>query len=246
MKPIWIAVTVVAVVTTLAPISANAQQSGTATTVPQAGTARGVYFDLRPGLTKDEFVDLTAELGSLLRFRQLGDSMTLGRGKADIGTQFATTPIEGAKETWTVVGRYGVSDRVDVGAWGGYNTGLNYGLAGGEARIALLREGSSSPVSLLLRPSVTSLVGPSEVWAATASIDFSASRAFGPVAPFAGVATTGTVAIERSNDVSLDPATANGSIAYAGLSYRWRSIAVSAEVEKGTHVSYAFRLGTRF
>ena len=139
-----------------------------------------------------------------------------------------------------------MSDRVDIGAWGGYNTGLNYGLVGGEARIALLREGALSPVSLLLRPSVTSLVGPSEVWAANASIDFSVSRAIGPIAPFAGVATTGTLAIERSNDVSLDPATANGSIAYAGLSYRWRSVAVSAEVEKHTHVTYAFRLGTRF
>ena len=95
-------------------------------------------------------------------------------------------------------------------------------------------------------PSVTSLVGPSEVWAANASIDLSLSRAFGPVAPYVGVATSGTLAIERSNDVSLDPATANASIAYAGLSYRWRSVAVSAEVEKGTHVSYAFRVGTRF
>ena len=245
MKPLSVALTVVALATILAPVTANAQQAGTAKT-PQAGIARSVYFDLPPGLTKEEFTDLTAEIGLLLRFRQLGDSMTLGRGQFDIGTQFATSPIEGGRETWTVVGRYGVSDRVDVGAWGGYNTGLNYGLVGGEARIALLREGSSSPVSLLLRPSVTSLVGPSEVWAANASIDFSVSRTFGPVAPFAGVATTGTLAIERSNDVSLDPAAANGSVAYAGLSYRWRSVAVSAEVEKNTHVTYAFRLGTRF
>jgi hypothetical protein len=245
MKPLSVALTVVAIATILAPVAANAQQSGTAKT-PQMGTARSVYFDLPSGLTKDEFADLAAELGSLLRFRQVGDSVTLGRGKFDIGTQFATTPIEGARETLNVVGRLGVSDRVDVGAWGGYNTGLNYGLVGGEARIALLREGSSSPVSLLLRPSVTSLVGPSEVWAATASIDFSVSRAFGSVTPYAGVATTGTLALERSNDVSLDPATANGNAAYAGLSYRWRSVAVSAEVEKAAHVSYAFRLGTRF
>jgi len=245
MKPLTVALTVIALATTLAPAAANAQQSGTAKG-PQVGIARNVYFDLPSGLTKEEFTELTAEIGSLLRFRQLGDSMTLGRGKFDLGTQFATSPVEGGRETWTAVGRYGVSDRVDIGAWGGYNTGLNYGLVGGEARIALLREGASSPVSLLLRPSVTSLVGPSEVWAANASIDFSVSRALGPIAPFAGVATTGTLAIERSNDVSLDPATANGSIAYAGLSYVWRSVAVSADVEKGRHVSYAFRLGTRF
>lgn len=244
MKPFSIALTAVALAITLAPVAAHAQSS--TAKAPQVVTARSVYFDLHTGLTQEEFANLTAEIGSLLRFRQAGDSMTLGRGKADIGTQFATTPIEGGRETWNIVGRYGVADRVDVGAWGGYNTGLNYGLVGGEARIALLREGSSSPVSVLFRPSVTSLVGPSEVWAATASFDVSVSKAFGAIAPYAGVATTGTLALERTNAVSLDPATANGSAAYAGLSYRWRSIAVSAEVEKGTHVSYAFRLGTRF
>jgi hypothetical protein len=63
MKPLTVALTVVALATTLAPAAANAQQSGTAKG-PQVGIARNVYFDLPSGLTKEEFTELTAEIGS--------------------------------------------------------------------------------------------------------------------------------------------------------------------------------------
>jgi hypothetical protein len=49
----------------------------------------------------------------------------------------------------------------------------------------------------------------------------------------------------RSKDVWLDPATAGDTLAF-GLTYRWRLLILSAEVEKGDLVSYAFRMGTRF
>ena len=46
--------------------------------------------------------------------------------------------------------------------------------------------------------------------------------------------------------MDLDPATAGESLAYAGLSYRWKALLLSAEVEKGVLTTYAFRIGTRF
>jgi hypothetical protein len=81
---------------------------------------------------------------------------------------------------------------------------------------------------------------------ASAQTPGTAGRSFGAVSPYIGVATTATLAVERSNDVDLDPATADGSAAYAGLSYRWRALVLSAEAEKNVLVSYAFRIGTRF
>jgi hypothetical protein len=33
---------------------------------------------------------------------------------------------------------------------------------------------------------------------------------------------------------------------YAGVSYRWRALILSAEAEKASLVSYALRVGTRF
>ena len=251
MKLLSTAITTLGLVAMLAPAPAHAQSP---------------YFDLHPELTKAEFEDFAAELGSVLRFRQLGDTTPLGKGKVDVGVQFANAPVDEAKAAWKhtisqpgadryqgesvsfprIVGRIGVSDRVDIGAWGGFNPNSNYGLVGVDTKIALLRQDTSRPVSVSIRPSVTSLVGPSEVWVGAASLDISVSRAVGPLSPYVGVATTATLAMERATDVDLDPVTAEGSLAYAGLMYRWRALIAAAEVEKGTHVSYGFRIGTRF
>lgn len=217
-----------ALVTLLAPISARAQ-----------------HFDLQPGLTKAELKDFAGEVGSVLRFRQLGDPAPLGRGKVDVGIQFANTPFNDAMPR--VAARFGVSDRIDFGAWGGFNSASNWGLAGVDTTIALLTQGPGRPVTVSLRPSITSLIGPSEVWVGNASIDLSVTRSFRDFSPYAGVATTGSAAIERSKDIDLDPVVSDGgSLAYVGLSYRWRAVIAAAEVEKGTRVSYGFRIGTRF
>jgi hypothetical protein len=239
MKPIATALSIlglVGLVATLAPAPASAQQVGT-------------IIDLTPELTNGEFAAFAADVGSALRFRQLGDARTLGRGDVDVSVEFASAPIGNANRSISfprIVGRFGVSDRVDVGAWGGLNSSARYGLAGADLKILLLQQGSAWPVTFSIRPSVTTLIGPSEVFAAGAGLDLTVSRAIGPVAPYAGVASTASLAIERSTKVDLDPATAEGSVAYAGLAFRWRTMVMAAEVEKGTRVSYAFRIGTRF
>lgn len=194
---------------TLIPASVSAQSSSKSSTAPilHVNDAYNTcFFDLHPELTKEEFNTFAAELGSILRFRQLGDSATLGKGKVDISMQYASTPIDDDKGAWNntmshptadhylgesisfprIVARFGVSNRVDVGAWGGVAPGANYGLVGADTTIALLRQGPTRPVSLSIRPSVTSLVGPSEVWAGNASIDVSVSRAFGHFSPYGG------------------------------------------------------------
>lgn len=269
MRPFSIVITIAGLVATLAPVPASAQHSDTGSTTPHLhvnNAHSSCFFDLHPELTKEEFKEFTGELGSVLRFRQLDDTTTLGKGNVDISVQYANSRINDSKGAWNntmshptadhylgrsiefprFVARFGVSDRVDVGAWGGFNAHANYGLVGADTKIALLKQGPGRPVSVSIRPSVTSLVGPSELWAGNASVDLSVGRAFGRLSPYVGVATSASLAVERSNDVDLDPATAQGSLAYAGLSYRWRALILSAEVEKAALTSYAFRIGTRF
>jgi hypothetical protein len=269
MKPSAIVFSAVAVAATLAPQPVAAQYSHGGSGAPQLhvnDSYSSCFFDLHPELTKDEFQEFTAELGSILRFRQLGETTTLGKGRVDISLQWANSPIDDSKGAWNntmshptadhylgspisfprLVGRFGVSDRVDLGAWGGFAPGANYGFIGADSTIGLIRQGSSRPVSLSIRPSITALVGPAELWAGNASLDVSVSRAFGSLSPYVGVATTASLAVETSDDVNLDSATAEGSLAYAGLSYRWRALILSVEVEKAALMSYGFRVGTRF
>lgn len=269
MRPFSTVIGALGLVAILAPAPAGAQypDNGKPAPILHVNPAYdSCFFDLHPELTQGEFEEFAHEIGSIARFRQLGDATTLGKGKLDVSLQYSNTPIDDSKGAWNntmshpaadhylgqaiafpaIVARYGVSDRVDLGAWGTINPQSNYGLVGIDSKIVLLRQGPSRPVSVSVRPSITSLVGPSELWAGNMSVDLSVSRAFGPVSPYVGVVASSSLAIERSKDVDLDPATADGSLAYAGLSYRWRALMLSAEVEKGTVFSYAFRIGTRF
>jgi len=256
-----------ALLAALVPAAAHAQSAPTVRPTLHVGTEyRNSYFDLHPELTKEQFKDFAGEAGSILRFRQLGDSTTLGKGKVDLSLQYTSASIDDTKGAWNntmshptstsylggsiafprLVARVGVSDRVDVGAWGGFDPRANYGLAGVDTKVVLLRQDEGKPVSLAIRPSIASLFGPAEVWAATASIDLSVSRSMGAFSPYVGAATTGSVAGERSKDVDFDPVTTSASVVYAGVTYDLRGFLLSAEIEKGTLVSYGFRIGKRF
>lgn len=269
MKPLAIVIATLSIAATLVAVPVHAQSpvGGRPAPVLHVHTDyRSCFFDLHPELTKAEFEEFAGELGSVLRFRQLGDTTTLGRGRFDVSVQFTSSAIDDSKGAWNntmshpaadhylgdalafprLVARYGVSDRVDIGAWGGFDLRSNYGLAGVETKVVLLQQGTGRPLSLSIRPSVTTLVGPAEVWAGNASIDLSISRAVGAFSFYAGGATSASLAVERSPDVDLDPATATDSVAYAGVTWHWRGVLVAAEVEKGALVSYGFRFGKRF
>jgi hypothetical protein len=228
MRLFSIVITVAGLVAALVPAPVNAQ--------------------MKSALTPEELTVLAADLGAVLRFRQLGDTTTLARGSVDVGVEFGTAPIE-AKGAWNVtrfVARFGVSDRVDIGAWGGQNSAVNGGMGGMDVKIALFRQGPRMPVALSVRPSFSSLIGASDIWAATTGVDLTVSRAFGAIAVYGGVAATSSIATERIVDVDFERTSVGATLSYAGASYTWRSLVAAVEVEHGTRTSYAVRIGRRF
>ena len=214
--------------------------------VPAAAQAQTSNIELRPPLTQEQFEQFAADLGSMLRFRQPGDATMLERGTVDLSVQFANARFHDSRPFPQVVARFGVNRRLDIGAWGGIDPNANYGMVGVDTKIALLREGPSMPVSVTVRPSLTSLVGPSDVWAGNVSVDLAVSRAIGSFTPYGGVAASSSGAIERSSEIHLDPVSAGTTVAYAGTAYRWRSLLVSGEIERGNETTYAVRVGKRF
>ncbi len=200
--------------------------------------ARAQSID-RPVRTQEQLQTLAEDARSTLRFRQLGDTDTVARGGVELSVQYGN-------EMPGVGARFGLGNRVDLGAWGGLNNNGHSGVVGADTKIVLLRQGPSMPVSVALRPSLTALVGAANVWAASAAADCSVSRAFGPLSPYGGLAASTTAAYARTSVIRLDPATAGDTYAYAGVAYRWRAIVVSAEAENARDVSYAVRVGTRF
>lgn len=231
MRKLSIVIGIMGLVATLAPAPAYAQQV------------------LNTTLTNEDLAARASEFGSVLRFRQLGDTATLPKGRVDLGVQFASAPIDTTSQTWNVtrfVGRFGVSNRVDMGVWAGYNSQASDGMAGVDVKIALLTQGPKMPVSLAVRPSFSSTLGVGDIYAASVGADVSVSRAFGALAPYAGVAATSSLATERLQGIDYERQTDNGTLGYVGLAYTWRSLIAAAELEKGTKVAYAVRIGTRF
>jgi hypothetical protein len=145
-----------------------------------------------------------------------------------------------------LVARYGLSERVDLGASGGFDPHSNWGLASVDAKIALMRQGAKRPVSVAIRPSVTSLIGPRDVWVGSAGLDVSISRAIGSWSPYVGFSSIASLGLERSKDVDLDQGLATTSPVYAGITYRFKALALSAEVEHAKVNSFAIRTSTRF
>lgn len=238
MKPISTLITTMGLAAVLAPAPALAQQAD-------------AIFTLGPALTKVEFTAMTRELGSALRFRPIADPRGIGKGAIDLSVEFAGTEIDDRAGDRSMpmpraAARVGVSSRVDLVAWGGYDNAANYGVAGAGASIALLTQDAAMPVSLAIRPTVTSLIGPSDLWIGNASIDVSLTRAIGPFSPYVGAAASGSMGIERSAALDLDPVYADHSVSYAGLAYRWGALTMAAEVEKGARVRYGVRVGARF
>jgi len=183
----------------------------------------------------------------VLRFRQLGDTVPLARGHVDFGVQFAGGQPESSARNITRFGaRVGVADRVDLGAWGGYSSVMNDGMAGVDVKVALVRQSASMPISISVRPSFSTTLGASDRWAANTGVDLSISRAYGRFAPYAGVAATSSLVTEHLLNLDPERDTTGHTLSFAGLNYTWRSLVAAVEVEKGTKVSYAFRLGTRF
>src|SRR3954453_3250982 len=94
MKPFSIAISIFALAATLAAAPARAPQSNAGLAdLHVGGGYSNCFFDLHPELTQAEFDEFAGELGSILRFRQLADPATLGRGRVDVSLQYASTPL---------------------------------------------------------------------------------------------------------------------------------------------------------
>lgn len=224
------------------------------------------YFDLHPELTARQFRQFAAEAGQLARFRQMSGAATLGAGTFDVNLGYATFFLDDAKGTWNntmshpqadhYLGqqlgipylslRVGLTDEVDGELYGTVGPGSNYGLIGIASKIRLLEQDEDMPVSVAVRPSVSALVGPTEVQVWNVSADLSVSRDIHGLEPFAGVTLSSSLAVDSSNDTDAGSQVALRPVAFAGLDYHWRFLTVGAQAEISDVPALALHAGGRF
>jgi hypothetical protein len=224
------------------------------------------YFDLHSELTADELQQFAAEGGQIVRSRQLSSAETLGRGKLAVSVDYAYFFIDDTKGAWNntmshpdadhylgkelafpqLTVRYGVSKRVDLELGGSVNWTSNWGFVGVASKIRILEQGGRMPVSVAVRPSVSALLGPSEMQAVNASADVTVSRNIHGFAPFGGVTMSSTIIIENSDDTDVGNQAASRPLAFAGLEYRWKHVNAAAQAELSDLVAFGLRVGGSF
>jgi hypothetical protein len=139
--------------------------------------------------------------------------------------------------------RMGVTDRIDVEAFGTVDPRANYGFIGLGTKLALLQQDKGLPVSLALRPSVSSLVGPSEVSLVSLSTEFIVSRRFYHLAPFVGLGARGTLAFDQSADTDVGNQGAVRPVFLGGLDYSWSALSLGAQIDYSSVLTMGARVG---
>ncbi len=224
------------------------------------------YFDLHSELTEAEFHTFAAEGGQIIRFRQLSAADTLGRGIFDVSAGYALFFLDDTKGAWNntmshpdadhylgqelgfpqLALRLGVTDDVDGEVFGSLNWLSNYGFVGGASKIRVLRQSETMPVSLAVRPSVSALLGPSELQVFNGAADVAVSRSFGGLSPFAGATLNTTLVRETSPDTDVASQVAYRPLGFAGVEYRWKHASAAAQAELSDLVAFGVRAGGTF
>jgi hypothetical protein len=229
------------------------------------GTAyKSCYFDLHPELTQKQFRTFTREGAMVVRFEQMAAPDALGSGSWSFSIGQSATPIDDRKGAWNntfshpesdhylgdvqqiprLSARYGLNERVDLGLWGTVNPQANYGFVGADAKLSLVDSHFGTlPYHVAVRPSVTSVIGPKELWFGNAGLDVTAGVTVAGLSPYVGVGGTLGAAVETSRDVSLDPAITVTPVAVTGLAYHIWHVHLAAEATFSTVSTYGMVVG---
>jgi len=100
-------------------------------------------------------------------------------------------------------------------------------------------------VSVALRPSVSTLVGPAEVSVASLSTELLVSRSFYGLAPFAGIGMRGTLAFDRSAQADVGSQGAVRPVLLTGLDFNWSALSLGAQLDYSAVLTVSARLGVR-
>lgn len=205
---------------------------------------------LSPDLTPGAWRQFVRELGIVSYFRPMASARPLGKKNFEVGLLDWGTRIDDADDAWNdtfshpdsahylmegsalhipgLMGRVGITDRVDVGLFFTKNVNSNYGFVGGQVQYALASD-PARKLSAAGRASVVQLFGPEDVKATTYGVDFLVSREISRFEPYAGVSGYMSRARETTSKVDLDAETAVGAQAMVGVAVRISVLRLGAE-----------------
>lgn len=229
-------------------------------------------FQLNPALTKDAWRQFTKEAGLVIYFRPLIDAAPMDAGEFEISVVQSVIGIDDHDAAWNdtfvhpdsthwlyegsglpvpgLMGRVGVTDRVDVGAYFTRNPESNYGFAGGQVQYSLLKQAPAG-TNAAARASLVTLFGPEDVEVAVYGLDLVVSKQYGlfaglSITPYVGASGYVSSAREKSAVVSLEDERIAGVHAMAGAVAHVSMLRIAVEYDAASVQSRTMKIGFAF
>lgn len=222
------------------------------------------YIDLHPELTRSDFHRFTRSFSDSGSFSALSGAATLGPGRVAVGVALQRLTIDDSRPEWNhsfthpgedhwlghpnlpiLQTRVGLHPRLDVEAMITGDPNSNWGLVGYGARVSLVEPGTL-PIDLAARGTVQHLLGAAELDHHTVGGELLASRAIGPLTPYAGLGTRTALSIEHTDELDLGSAWTGSVSALAGAELALGPVRVAGQVTLATAPTVSFLAGAAF
>lgn len=213
-----------------------------------------------PSLTQDQWKRFTRQVGEISSLKSMAPATTVGKKHFIISIERSATPVDQHDLAWIntfthpdencplgdkvkiidLRVRFGISDKLDVGAVWTTAPGANYGMIGGDVKYAFLEESKKSPAAAV-RASYIALTGVPDFNLGVGSVDLLVSKKILGVSPYLGVRESLITGTETTSKVDLDKETHLVTQGFVGASYSiWRiNLAVEYNISEVNTFSFA-------
>ncbi|HET7370566.1 MAG TPA: hypothetical protein VFK45_06985 [Gammaproteobacteria bacterium] len=212
-------------------------------------------IDNLDGLLQEQFHGLSADLGAVLQFKQLGPAEPEGITGFDFGIDVSATQVEheaawqtatsGSDVNTVPMARVrltkGLPGGVDIGAFYSAAPGTNIKAYGAELRYALLEGGVTTP-AIGLRGTYNTITGVDQLGFHTGSVELSISKGFGPITPYVGA---GRIWVSSDPDAStgLESESFSQNEVFVGLDISMTVVDLVFEANRvGDNLTYSAKL----
>lgn len=215
-----------------------------------------------PSLTQEQWKRYTMQIGEISSFKSMASAETIGKKHFSIALEYSVTPINQHDLAWinTFVhpdencplgdqiklpmlrARFGVSDKIEIGAKWAAAPGANYGMIGGELKYAFLEETKKMPAAAV-RASYTALTGVADYNISSGSIDLLVSKKVVGVSPYLGIKESLIMGTETTSKVDLDKESLLVTQGFIGVAYSIWRINLAVEYNISNVNTYSFLIG---
>lgn len=230
-------------------------------------------FQLHPSLTQSEWHKFTREAGLVAYFRPITDAKPLGKRHFEISLMEWKTKLDDSEGAWNntfvhpdsthwlkdgarlgvpgLSGRYGLTDKIDLGVYVTKNPKANYGVFGAQVQYNFqndtLRKWSAST-----RATFSTLFGPEDLRLNIYGVDLLASKSFNIyanrifISPYAGISTYLSSTKEVTDKVNLKNESILGAQAMLGFTTQIYKARIGIEYNFASRSTFSYKIGLGF